>query len=116
MKVFVTPNARLGEWWVEKGQGSFTLHAPEAADGAEFDYRIVAKRKDFEELRMPTIESAWTDHFLYPVIHEVPEEHRQDWIQNIPVDEWKTEWRQYMTEEQREEYDRFQKENENSEQ
>ncbi|MGC9316126.1 MAG: hypothetical protein ACP5G4_10960, partial [bacterium] len=106
MKVFITPNARLGEWWVEKGQDSFTLHAPEASNGAEFDYRIVAKRKDFEELRMPIITSAWTDHFLYPNIEDVPEEHHEVWIGSAPIEDWLPEWRQYMSDEQIQEYER----------
>ena len=80
MKVFVTPNANLGNWWVEKRKDDFILHAPGAADGATFDYRIVAKRKGFETLRLETSENAFTDRYLYPTIDEVPDAYKDAWL------------------------------------
>jgi hypothetical protein len=79
MKVFVTPNANLGNWWVEKRITDFILHAPNATDGAGFDYRIVAKRKGFETLRLDPIESAYTDRYLYPTVDEVPDAYKEAW-------------------------------------
>ncbi|HBX52970.1 MAG: hypothetical protein A2275_07240 [Bacteroidetes bacterium RIFOXYA12_FULL_35_11] len=53
IKVFITPNSPLGvDWWVEKKNDRFILHAPSAANGSEFDFRIVAKRKGYEEWRL----------------------------------------------------------------
>lgn len=45
MRVFITPNADMGKWWVEKNETSFTLFAPDAPDGSTFDFRVMAKRK-----------------------------------------------------------------------
>ena len=75
LKVFVTPTAQLGEWWVDKDSHGFTLMAPEAPDGASFDYRIVAKRKDAEELRLESTPSGYIDKALYPDDTSVPAEY-----------------------------------------
>ncbi len=97
MKVFVTPKADFGgRWWVETKSDRFILHAPEAPNGAEFDFRVVAKRKDFEELRMPLITSAWTDHFLYPNIDDVPKEYHEAWITMLNTEEW-GDYLQYLS-------------------
>ena len=61
-----------------------------------FDYRIIAKRKDFEELRMPLITSAWTDHFLYPNIDDVPKEYHEAWITMLNTEEW-GDYLQYLS-------------------
>ena len=106
MNVFITPNARLGEWWVEEKHDEFVLHAPDASDGSGFSYRIVAKRKGYEDIRLIDAPSAWTDRFLYPDINEVPIEYRSEWIDREPVPLWLPEWRQYMSSEQIQEYDR----------
>ncbi|MCK4597671.1 hypothetical protein KAU04_06505, partial [bacterium] len=90
MKVFITPNARLGEWWVKKGTTGFTLMAPEAPDGAKFDYRVVAKRRGYEDLRLQPAPAAYADHFLYPNVEEVPPEYQADWLKSLP-DEQTTE-------------------------
>jgi len=79
-KVFITPNANIGNWWVEKVNTEFILHAPDAINGAEFDYRIVAKRKGFENLRLETFVGAYTDMYLYPTIDEVPDEYKEAWL------------------------------------
>ncbi|MCU0612864.1 MAG: hypothetical protein MUE60_13885, partial [Candidatus Eisenbacteria bacterium] len=39
-------------------------------DGAAFDYRVVAKRKGFEEKRLDVCEAARTDSYLYPELRE----------------------------------------------
>ncbi len=79
-KVFITPNARIGDWWVEKEDNYFILYAPEAEDGAAFDYRLVAKRKGFEDQRLVPFDGAYTDTYLYPTVDEVPEKHKQAWL------------------------------------
>jgi hypothetical protein len=87
MKVFITPNAPIGEWWVEKGTFDFTLMAPDAPDGARFDYRVVAKRQGYEELRLEAAPSAYVDHFLYPQVDEVPLEYREAWQRSLRAEE-----------------------------
>ena len=78
MKVFVTPTAQLGEWWVDKDSRGFTLIAPEASDGASFDYRIVGKRKDAEDLRLEPTPSGYADTSLYPDEASVPAEYLRE--------------------------------------
>jgi hypothetical protein len=78
VKVFVTPTARLGEWWVEKSSHGFVIHAPEAPDGATFDYRIVGKRKNAENLRLESMPSGYTDEGLYPDDAAVPAEYLRE--------------------------------------
>jgi hypothetical protein len=79
LKVFITPNQRIGEWWVEKGASGFALVAPDAPDGALFDYRVVAKRLGHEDDRLMAAPAGYGDHFLYPDIADVPLEHRARW-------------------------------------
>ncbi len=106
MKVFITPNARLGDWWVEKQQDRFILNAPDAKDGSSFDFRIVAKRKGYENYRMLDVPAAWNDHNLYNTIDEVPEEYRPDWIDHIPVENWKESWVPSMSSDQQNKYNK----------
>jgi hypothetical protein len=80
MKVFITPKSRLGEWWVEDGLDEFTLFAPDAPEGATFDYRVVARRPGYENVRLETASEAYADRFLYPDINEVPAAHRTEWL------------------------------------
>ncbi len=79
LKVFITPNDNIGTWWVKKEGTAFILYAPDAKDGATFDYRVVAKRKGYEELRLEIFEGAYTDMFLYPDIESVPDEYKEKW-------------------------------------
>jgi hypothetical protein len=87
MKVFITPNERIGEWWVEKGTAGFALVAPDAPEGAQFDYRVVAKRRGYEDLRLEQASAAWADHFLYPDVNDVPAQYRDEWIRNAPAEQ-----------------------------
>jgi len=80
MKVFISPNANIGIWWIEKRQDQFVLYAPDAKDGAAFDYRIVAKRKGFESIRLELFEGAYCDQYLYPDINDVPQKYREEWL------------------------------------
>ena len=68
MKVYVTPNGSLGEWWVEKGVNHFSLVAKNANDGTRFDYRIVAKRKGSESKRLDHCRADELDPFLNPAL------------------------------------------------
>ncbi len=80
MKVFITPNGNMGNWWVEKKGDSFIVYAPNAQDGTEFDFRVVAKRKGYEDLRLKDAPGAYTDKFLYPSENDVPAQYREAWI------------------------------------
>lgn len=79
MHAFLTPNGDMGNWWVEYSGTTFIVHAPNAGNGTSFDYRVVAKRKGFEDLRLKKVDAAYGDHFLYPNIEDVPMEHRGEW-------------------------------------
>jgi hypothetical protein len=85
LKVFITPNERIGEWWVEKDTDGFTLVAPDAPQGALFDFRVVAKRQGYEEKRLVDAPAGYGDHHLYPDIADVPLEYRERWHQSAPV-------------------------------
>jgi hypothetical protein len=87
LKVFITPNADIGRWWVEKGSAGFVLMAPEAPEGARFDYRVVAKRRGYEDLRLEAAPAAYADHFLYPRVDDVPLEYREAWWKMLPAEE-----------------------------
>jgi len=97
MKVFITPNANIGYWWVEKGETYFILHAPDARDGSAFDFRVVAKRRGYEDLRLKASPAAYTDHHLYSDIAEVPEEYRLHWVRMIPYEDRDVSWNSYLT-------------------
>lgn len=92
MKVFITPNDDMGNWYISKNGNTFTVHAANAADGAKFDFRVVAKRKGFEDLRLKTNDAAWSDNYLYTDINDVPQQYRFDWLNHKPVDKWNPAW------------------------
>ncbi len=100
MRVFITPNANLGNWWVEKDEAFFILHAPDAADGSTFDFRIMAKRKGYEDLRLREAPAAYTDHFLYPEIKDVPPGFRFEWVRLIAPEQRDPSWMSYLTPEE----------------
>ena len=81
-----------------------------------FDYRIVAKRKGFEDYRLKEVYGAYSDHYLYPDINDVPMDMRSDWVGLLPVEDWKPEWLQYITPEQQTEYEQHLEEQEQAEQ
>ena len=70
MKVYVTPNGAMGEWWVDKEATGFTVVAKEAGDGTRFDYRIVAKRNEYEQRRLDYCKAAENDSFLFPELRK----------------------------------------------
>ena len=63
------------------------LHAPKAKDGAKFDYRVVAKRHGYEDIRLKPEPLAYSDHFLYPDLKDVPQKYRIEWVENLPPGE-----------------------------
>jgi hypothetical protein len=85
LKVFITPNERFGEWWVEKTYDGFSLVAPDAPQGARFDFRVVAKQRGYEDDRLILAPAGYGDHYLYPDIADVPPEYRERWRQSHPV-------------------------------
>jgi hypothetical protein len=88
MHAFITPNGNMGNWWIEYNGNTFTVHAPTAANGTAFDYRMVAKRKGYEDLRLKKAPGAYTDKFLYPNVNDVPAEYREAWTkQNAPMEQ-----------------------------
>jgi len=50
--VNVTPTGNMGNYWVEKLSDGFKVHAPNAANGTSFDWRLSAKRKGYEDYRL----------------------------------------------------------------
>jgi len=80
MHAFITPNGNMGNWWIEYSGTSFIVKAPQAANGTAFDYRLVAKRIGYENLRMKKVPSSYTDSFLYPTVDLVPVEYKEDWL------------------------------------
>jgi hypothetical protein len=80
MHAFITPNGNMGNWWIEYNGNSFIVKAPQAANGTAFDYRLVAKRMGYEDLRMKKVPSSYTDRFLYPSVDLVPAEYKAEWL------------------------------------
>jgi Collagen triple helix repeat (20 copies) len=78
MHAFLTPNGEMGNWWIEYSDDAFTVHASSAANGTAFDYRVVAKRKGYEDLRLKKSPAAYTDRFLYPDDSDVPAEYLEE--------------------------------------
>jgi len=50
---------------VQKGSASFDVVGPTGSD-ASFDYRVVAKRKGFEDVRLDVVRAGYNDPVLYP--------------------------------------------------
>jgi hypothetical protein len=87
MKVFITPKADIGRWWVEDGLTEFTLFAPDAPNGAEFDFRVVAKRPGHEGIRLEHAPCAYTDRHLYTNVTEVPARYQAEWLKAAEVNQ-----------------------------
>ena len=71
MKVFVELGGRCEGVYVEKGLSGFDV--TELRDGRSnvaFDYRVVAKRRGFEDKRLEYCKAAETDSYLYPELRE----------------------------------------------
>ena len=65
--VFITPHGNIGNWWIVKEKDAFTLYCENTnINDISFDYKITAKRKGYENLRMKDAPEAYTDPALYP--------------------------------------------------
>jgi len=72
MKVFIQLKDNCNGVYVKTSVTGFDVY--ELNDGtsnAEFDYRIVAKRKGYETQRMKVVENCYLDRFLYPDDNDV---------------------------------------------
>ncbi len=71
MKVFVELGGDCNGVYVAKGATGFdVVELQGGASSAPFDYRVVAKRADFEEQRLEVCEEARDDPYLYPELRE----------------------------------------------
>jgi hypothetical protein len=79
LQVFITPYGNIGNYYIERGKTGFTV--VQIGDGdknAAFGYRIVAKRKGYENLRMKKVD-VQDDPFLYPELNPPGKrEHNKD--------------------------------------
>ncbi len=67
MKVFVQLTGDCRGIYVVKGQTGFDVAELEGGtSNVSFDYRVVAKRRDFEDYRLRPVPSAYSDSYLYP--------------------------------------------------
>jgi hypothetical protein len=67
MKVFVQLTSGVpAPVVVEKGRTGFDLRVADISSGATFDYRVVAKRKGYEEERLRETDAGYDDPNLYP--------------------------------------------------
>ena len=82
--------------------------APDMPKEIEFDWRVVAKRKGFEQLRLEEFKAAYMDPYLFPDIDDVPMQYRAEWIMLHPKSEWKREWFDKLDENQLKKISRWQ--------
>ncbi|MCU0611267.1 MAG: hypothetical protein MUE60_05695, partial [Candidatus Eisenbacteria bacterium] len=74
MKVFVEHRGPCGGTYVLTGETGFDVVEQESGTSTcAFMYRVVAKRKGFEEKRLDVCEAARTDSYLYPELREKSE-------------------------------------------
>jgi len=67
MKVFIQMQDDCKGTYVKTHKTGFDVYEMQGGkSSAHFSYRIVAKRKDFEEKRFGVFEGAYSDHYLYP--------------------------------------------------
>lgn len=103
MKIFIQMEDSRIQYKITKGDGWFELEITNdssTALGTSFDYRIVAKRKYFEKLRMKSAPASYADYYLYPDINDVPQEYRLSWVKRIPLEN-QAEFEKYLTSDQK---------------
>lgn len=67
IRVFVTLNGDCKGIYVQKGTNGFDVIELDGGNSnVAFDYRVIAKRKGYEQTRMKTVEACYTDRLLYP--------------------------------------------------
>jgi len=71
MHVFIQPKGRCHGTFVETGTTGFDVSEQEdGTSNIAFSYRVVAKRKGFENKRLDYCKAAETDSYLYPELRE----------------------------------------------
>lgn len=71
MKVFIQLNGDCNGTYVERGRTGFdVIELQGGHSNARFTYRVVAKRRGFEDKRLDYCEAAKTDPYLYPELRE----------------------------------------------
>ena len=67
LRVFIELGGDCNGVYVVKGTSGFdVVELRGGSSSVPFDYRVVAKRKGFEERRLDICEAAWRDPYLYP--------------------------------------------------
>ncbi|MCK5832149.1 hypothetical protein KAH81_00600 [bacterium] len=101
MKIFIQMENTSIDYKLIKNQTGFDIEVIGSATGdVAFDYRVAAKRRGYEDLRLKPAPHSYSDNFLYPDLADVPQEWRVDWIKNVPDDKWESEWFNLLTPEQ----------------
>ena len=71
LKVFIQLEDDCNGVYVKKNNTGFDVHElKNGTSNASFTYRVVAKRKGFEDLRLKTEEIGYTDSQLYPDLND----------------------------------------------
>lgn len=86
MKVFIQLRDNCNGSYVKTKLDEFdVLELQNGKSNAEFSYRVVAKRKGFENFRLEKKEVGYTDEYLYPDLNDpqIPLEIRQDRLAKI---------------------------------
>jgi hypothetical protein len=77
MKVFIQLNGECNGVYVIKGMSGFdVIELNGGISNVSFDYRVVAKRKGFEDNRLKRCEAGLSDPYLYPELRDKGEEMR----------------------------------------
>ncbi|RKZ26464.1 hypothetical protein DRQ20_02920 [bacterium] len=79
LKVFITLLDECNGVYVKKDTEGFeVIELNGGRSNARFDYRVVAKRKGYENVRMKVVKEAYMDRFLYPDDNdpEIPPKYR----------------------------------------
>jgi len=100
MKVFIQMENTSVDYKLMKNQTGFDIEViGETTEALAFDYRVVAKRRGYEDLRLKSAPDAYSDVFLYPSIEDVPQEWRLQWVLHRSETE-REDFYKYLTSEQ----------------
>jgi len=69
IQVFITPYGDMNRFKVVRGKTGFDIEELDGASNSPFGYRVVAKRKGYENLRMKNVDATF-DALLYPELHQ----------------------------------------------
>jgi predicted Zn-dependent peptidase len=71
LHVFIQPKGRCHGTFVESGSTGFdVIEQEDGTSNIAFSFRVVAKRRGFEDKRLDYCEAAETDSYLYPELRE----------------------------------------------